>query len=31
MNEITGRMKTLSGKIKADNPEERLKKWKPIF
>ena len=31
VNEITGRKNTPTGKIKADNPEERLKKWKDHF
>lgn len=31
VNEITGRKNTPTGKIKADNPEERLKKWKVHF
>ena len=31
INEIKGRKNTPTGKIKADNPEERLKRWKDHF
>ena len=31
VSEITGRKNTPAGKIKANNPEERLKKWKDHF